>query len=165
MGVTLAFACDRVPESMREAGDSGVGPSASQATRGGPGRRIEWMIAPPGTSDLPAAVRAESARAKSAGRTLLVYVGATWCEPCKRFHEAVDQGLLDSAFPHLSVLAFDHDHDENALRTAGYVSQLIPLFAVPGEDGRASGKQIEGSIKGPGAVDQITPRLRELIGG
>jgi hypothetical protein len=34
---------------------------------------------------------------------------------------------------------------------------------VPRDDGSGSGEQIEGSIKGPGAVAQITPRLRELL--
>jgi len=34
---------------------------------------------------------------------------------------------------------------------------------LPREDGSGSGEQIEGSIKGPGAVAQITPRLKALL--
>ena len=40
---------------------------------------------------------------------------------------------------------------------------MIPLFALPGADGRASGKQIEGSVKGEAAVGEISPRLAALL--
>jgi len=49
------------------------------------------------------------------------------------------------------------------LQAAGYVSRLIPLFAAPGLDGRASGRQMEGSVKGDGAVGEIAPRLHALL--
>ena len=48
-------------------------------------------------------------------------------------------------------------------RAAGYAARLIPLLALPLPDGRASGKQIEGSIKGEGAVMQMRPRLAALL--
>ena len=123
------------------------------------------MQAPGGLADVSPAVRDAIGRERADGRTLLVYVGATWCEPCQRFHHAVEGGELDAAFPRLSVLAFDTERDGEALATAGYVSHLIPLFALPNEDGRASGKQIEGSVKGEAAVGEITPRLRALVTG
>ena len=33
--------------------------------------------------------------ADASGKRVLVYVGATWCEPCKRFHKALASGELD----------------------------------------------------------------------
>jgi hypothetical protein len=95
---------------------------------------------------------------------LVVYVGASWCEPCRRFHEAALGGELDQSFPGLTLLEFDLDRDRERLAAAGYVSKYIPLFAVPEADGSASGKQIEGAIKGEGAVEFIEPRLRALLG-
>ena len=61
------------------------------------------------------------------------------------------------------LLEFDADLDQARLEAAGYTSQMIPLFMRPAADGQASGRQIQGSIKGPGAVAEITPRLRRLI--
>ncbi len=120
--------------------------------------------APPApVADVADAVRRELATARGEGREVLVYVGATWCEPCQRFHQALDAGQLDTAFPTLTLLELDADRDGDALRAAGYSSDLIPLFAAPTADGRASGRQIEGSIKGEGAVAEITPRLRALL--
>ncbi len=98
------------------------------------------------------------------GKQLLVYVGATWCEPCRRFHDAALAGQLDAGFSKLRLLVFDADRDTDALERAGYRWELIPLFALPKADGTSSGKQIEGSIKGDRAVDQIVPRLRALVG-
>jgi thiol-disulfide isomerase/thioredoxin len=102
-------------------------------------------------------------KSSAAKRKLVVYVGATWCEPCQRFHKAAEHGELDSAFPDLDVIAFDADRDREKLAVAGYYSKLIPLFALPKADGTASGKQIEGGNKGDGFVATLTPRLRGLL--
>lgn len=105
-------------------------------------------------------------RATASGERVLVYVGATWCEPCQRFHHAVEQGELDGLLGATRLLEFDADRDGEALRNAGYVSRLIPLIAVPNLDGRASGRQLSGSIKGPNAVEKdLVPRLTALLEG
>jgi hypothetical protein len=113
--------------------------------------------------DVAALVRTELARARESGRHLIVYVGATWCEPCRRFHEAAARGELDSTFPTLTLLEFDLDRDEKRLAAASYSSELIPLFAIPASDGRASSERVEGGIKGDGAVGFIVPRLRAML--
>jgi thiol-disulfide isomerase/thioredoxin len=123
---------------------------------------VEIMAAPP-EGEVPTIVQREFARAKDERRTLLVYVGATWCEPCKRFHDAAAAGQLDATFPGLRLVEFDLDRDHDRLERAGYASRMIPLFAVPRADGTGSGQQIEGSIKGEGAVNQIAPRLSALL--
>lgn len=126
---------------------------------------------PRGVELLPAAadgtasqvVTRELERARHEGRQLLVYVGAGWCEPCRRFHAAAAAHQLDAAFPTLRLLEFDADRDGERLQAAGYQSRLIPLFARPAADGRASGRQMEGSVKGDGAVAEMVPRLRALL--
>jgi hypothetical protein len=110
-----------------------------------------------------ALVRTERTRAGASHRQLLVYVGAVWCEPCQRFHHAAERGELDASFPGLTLLEFDIDRDRERLAVAGYTSHYIPLFAVPKEDGTASGKQVEGGIKGDGAVGFITAKVKDLL--
>ena len=121
------------------------------------------LVAEPHVDAVAPVVARELTRARADGHQLLVYVGASWCEPCTRFHDAAAAGQLDDAFPHLRLLVFDADRDHDALVAAGYDSELIPLFVVPADDGRATGRHIEGSVKGEGAVAQITPRLRALL--
>lgn len=124
--------------------------------------RIEWIKAPAG-EDAATVVKRELERAQIDKKRLLVYVGATWCEPCKRFHDAAEAGQLDGVFPNLRLVEFDLDVDGERLARAGYASKMIPLFAVPTENGMGSGKQIEGSIKGEGAVLNLQSRLKPLL--
>jgi thiol-disulfide isomerase/thioredoxin len=125
-------------------------------------RGVRMVHAPPG-DDVAQLVREARERAKADGRDLIVYVGATWCEPCQHFHKAAAAGVLDGDFPSLTVLEFDLDEDRERLASAGYTSHFIPLFVVPDADGRASSKRFEGSVKGEGAIANIAPRLREIL--
>lgn len=123
---------------------------------------VEWVVAP-ADGDTAGVVARELARAKADRRTLLVYVGAAWCEPCERFHRAASKGELNSALSGLRFLAFDLDRDRDALDQAGYSSRMIPLFVVPQGDGRASTVRMEGGVKGEGAAGEITARLQRLL--
>ncbi len=97
---------------------------------------------------------------------VLVYVGASWCEPCQRFHEAVQKGELNGPLNGLRFLEFDQDRDAGALKVAGYSYQFIPVLALPDPDGRNHGRMISGSIKGPKAVQEnLVPRLQALLAG
>jgi thiol-disulfide isomerase/thioredoxin len=121
------------------------------------------FVTPAKKAELAAEVQEARAQAIADGRSLIVYVGATWCEPCQRFHAAAQRGELDAEFPNLSVLEYDLDAERERLVAAGYTSSLIPLFVVPSADGRASERRFEGSVKGEQALANITPRLRALL--
>jgi len=123
--------------------------------------RPRFVPAPPG--DVPTIVQAEAARARADGRRLVVYEGARWCEPCVHFHDAVVRGELDAVFPRISFLEFDADRDRDRLVGAGYGSEYIPLFALPGVDGRAAVPKAAGGIKGDGAVPYVTRKLQQLL--
>jgi hypothetical protein len=156
MAIAMAMAgCRGEPEPAQKEPPS----PATAATRAG---KVEIVEAPE-TSDVAAAVQKELARAKADGKELVVYVGAPWCEPCTRFHDAAKAGELDAVFPTLRLHEFNLDRDKDALEKAGYQSRMIPLFAVPRADGTGSGEQIEGSVKGPRAIGNITPRLQALL--
>jgi hypothetical protein len=156
-GLVLCLAallgCSREETSAPAAGSGVARPAALRA---------EVELAPDG-GEVPALVQAARERARREGRELVVYVGAPWCEPCTRFHDAVKAGQLDAAFPALRLLEFDLDRDRDRLAEAGYASEMIPLFVVPGEDGRGTPLRIEGSVKGERAVDEIVPRLAAIL--
>lgn len=116
-----------------------------------------------GAGDVDTVVREALTAATAEQRRLVVYVGATWCEPCQAFHQAVERGELDEALAGVRFLEFDSDHDGGRLETAGYGGRLIPRFVVPLADGRGSKDRIEGGIKGDGAVAHIMRRLGPLL--
>lgn len=128
-----------------------------------PAPRKLQLIDAPAAGDVEPIITAELAQAVAANDSLLVYVGASWCEPCRHFHDAAAAGELDESLGALRLLVFDADRDTDALEGAGYHSNLIPLFAVPRIDGRASGHQIEGAIKDRDAVTQLVPRIKTLL--
>jgi hypothetical protein len=104
--------------------------------------------------------------ADASGKRVLVYVGAKWCEPCQRFHRALESGQLDDVLAGTRFVEFDYDHDGAELRAAGYAPKFIPLFSIPDQSGHASGRAIEGSIKGDAAVrESLVPRLLALLDG
>ena len=143
----LLAACDSAPSAR---------PSASASVEQQRPRFIQ------GELPVAAFVAKQVAGAPVPGKTL-VYVGAPWCEPCQRFHRALEAGELDGQLGGVRFIEYDSDRAREALAADGYASRLIPLFAVPGADGRATTKRIEGSIKGEGAVSNIMPRLADLL--
>ncbi len=149
--------------ACKAAQDSGGEPSARSTDAGRPpaAGRVALIEAPAGP--VGPIVRASAENAARENRKLVVYVGAGWCEPCQRFHLAAARGELDGALAGVALLEFDLDRDGERLASAGYLSKYIPLFALPSPDGSASGKQVEGGIKGEGAVGFILPRLQALL--
>jgi len=156
LSVSFASGCSRVEESPR---GSDV-PPVTSVTKAP--KKLLWTRAPKG--ELSAVVAAHVKQAESQGRVPLVYVGATWCEPCQHFHRAAERGDLDASFGDLAILELDANEDEGRIQKAGYTSTYIPLFVVPGPDGRGTDRRIAGSIKGEGAVAEIAPRLSKLLG-
>lgn len=117
-----------------------------------------------GDGDVAPLILKQLATAGTEERDVLVYVGADWCKPCVRFHEAVAAGQLDAAFPTLTLVEFDAENDKTRLDAAGYGSRMVPLFAAPGPDGTGSGRRFEGSTESRGAVEEnILPRLEKLV--
>ena len=133
------------------------GPS-EPAERGGPA-----LIMAPAQGEVPELVLAELEQAKQHGQQLLVYVGASWCEPCQVFLDALKANELPPHFDDLRFLKFDHDNDESRLDEAGFGGKMIPRFVVPAPDGSATERRFEGSTKGPEAITNIVPRLEGIL--
>lgn len=130
---------------------------------GAPTRQKLTLEAAPAEGAIAPYIAGKLQAAQQQRRQLLVYVGAKWCEPCKRFHDAAKAGRFDARFPQLDLVEFDLDRDDARLRQAGYVSEYIPLFARPLADGRGSGRQFAGSVKGEAALGDLEQKLATLL--
>lgn len=150
------------PGLHRNSTDLPDSPARMQVERPVP-RKPEMVPARGGGESIEPLVRAELARAERDGRDLIIYVGAKWCEPCQRFKTALKSGRLDKDFPTLRVLEFDLDRDRARLKSAGCSGRMIPLFARPQANGQCGEVRFEGAVKGPEAIDNIKPRLAQLI--
>ena len=132
-------------------------PSSSSSTQ----TQLGLIPAPAG--EVAAIVKSQLATSRARGRRALVLVGAPWCEPCVRFHDAAKRGELDAALGDVDLVEFNADDDAERLRAAGCGSPMIPLLAVPDDDGRCSDRRMSGSVKGDGAVPEMLPRLQALL--
>lgn len=157
LAALLATACTGKPV------DAGATRGSAQAESKGATAKPEFVKVTAEGRGLPELVRESKARAQAEGRRMLVYVGASWCEPCQVFHRAVEAGRLDAELAGVRFLEFDADTDRQALVDGGYGGELIPRFALPGADGRGTDAKIEGGVKGEAAVDHIVQRLRPLL--
>jgi thiol-disulfide isomerase/thioredoxin len=155
----VLFACSEQAPVTGAATPSGSAQQGQVSTRSG---NVE-LVPAPAEGGLAEFVAQEVARGRSEQVPVVVYVGATWCEPCRDFHAAAAAGTLDAALGPMRFLEFDLDRDSERLKAAGYRSQLVPLFARPLPDGRASGTQTDGVQTGGRYVEQLTPRIRELL--
>ncbi len=119
---------------------------------------IRVIIATQDTDALSLA-RTERLRAKAEGRVLVVYAGAGWCEPCKRFKNAVQTGALDDKLAKTTLLVFDADRDADRLSSAGYTFKFIPYVGLPGSDGHPT-DSAEARSKGSEAWRDLIAKLQ-----
>ena len=105
-------------------------------------------------SDALSLIRTKRLEAKAEGRVLVVYVGATWCDPCKKMKAEMEAGRLDARLGKTTFLAFDADKDQDRLASVGYTFKFIPYVALPGADGRPT-ETAEARGKGADAYKEI----------
>jgi hypothetical protein len=160
LGIFATSACNG------RSGQRAPSPKASAAVAAGSREKPQLKKRTPPAPPLEQFVQQHVEEADAQGMRVLVYVGATWCEPCQIFHKALASGELDEALAGTKFVEFDADRDRAELRAAGYAPKYIPLFSVPDHSGHASGRAIEGSVKGDDAVKKdLVPRLLALLDG
>ena len=144
----------QTPDSVLSNTPASPSSKASSAASAAPLR----FLVPPDDLELGAFLRSERLKQKSDGRLLVVYVGAPWCPPCKRFHAASHGGALDATLGHVALVELDADRDGDRLAGLGYVFKSIPYFAVVGPAGKPA-KSLAVSDMGPSAQTQIVDTL------
>jgi len=144
------------PSSTTTPSTTGAAPSATSA-EGKPKGHVKVEVASQ-DSDALSLIRTKRLEAKAQDRVLVVYVSATWCEPCKKLKAELESGRLDDQLGTVTLLAFDADKDIDRLGSAGYTFKFVPFVALPGADGRPVDTQ-EATGKGSGAWRELLGKL------
>jgi thiol-disulfide isomerase/thioredoxin len=157
----VLLACNPTPKEAAKAEPTSSTTSTSTASgSAGPVKAGDKIRVIPAAQDSDALslIRTERLRAKAEGRVLVVYVSATWCDPCKKLKEEIEAGRLDDRYGKTTLLAFDADKDIDRLGSAGYTFKFVPYVALPGPDGRPADTQ-EATGKGSNAWKELLGKL------
>src|SRR6185503_1223882 len=105
-------ACHERPKRSERAKDASHSPSAAASIAPVAPKRADTLGDKPSLvpGEVPVAefVAREVARAPENGVTL-VSVGASWCEPCQRFHRSLEAGELDAELRRFRFIEYDLD--------------------------------------------------------
>jgi len=158
--IALSACATPKPEPSPTARSANPSESTMGKERGAP----DFVSVPSDLTDGATFLAGEFARAERDDRILLLTVGAAWCEPCNRFHEALHRGELDRELAGARFVELDADTQASLVAAAECRSKMIPLIARVTSDGRCGPRRSEGAIKGDGAVGYLLPRVRDLLG-
>lgn len=144
--------------SVATQGPVGAGPRTILAS---PSNAVD-LVSGVAAGGLQAVIADEIALASRADRRCIVYVGAPWCEPCKRFKAALVAGELDAQLKGFRFIELDADLDKQRLADAGYSMTLVPFFAAPTPLGGNSGRTTAGVPNKDSPMAPLAKRVAAL---
>ena len=136
---------------------SAAGPASTKAGA------ESWSVIGKGGS-LAASVKTEVAKAQAAGKKPVVYIGASWCPPCKAIKKYKSDPQMVTAFAGTHVIELDVD-DWSApdLDALDYKAKSVPVFIAVDKDAKAKGPTIDGGAWGDNIPANMAPPLTKFF--
>lgn len=160
-GVTLLLAsgCD-----SKAASEASPEPSRSAAMTAE--KASSWVKVGSGGEALQSRLKAEVGKAAERRQKPILYIGATWCEPCAALKKYKSDPRMAEAFEGTYVIELDLDDWKlDELKALGLRAGVVPVFHALGADGRASGKTIDGGAWGDNIPENMAPPLKRFFSG
>jgi thiol-disulfide isomerase/thioredoxin len=126
-----------------------------------PERTVAWTTIDT-HQDAPDALQEAARAAKGAP---VVYVGATWCGPCKAYKASLSDPKMKQAHVPVQILELDADKHPNTLQWAGITPNGVPHWEMVDSGGKSIGKTIDGSAWEANTVDNMAPALSKFFTG
>ena len=122
-----------------------------------------WSKVAAGAS-LAGKIKARVADAEKAKLKPVVYVGATWCEPCLAIKKHRDDPRMKEAFTGVAIIEVDMDQwKSEQFAELNMKPSAIPVFYAVGSDGKATGKEIDGGAWGDNIPENMAPPLKRFF--
>ncbi|APR88180.1 hypothetical protein A7982_13529 [Minicystis rosea] len=141
-------------------------PPKAEATKSAAGERgfVSVKLAS-SAGDLPAALKAEAAKAKAMGLKPYVEFWASWCGPCMAIKKNLDEPRMKAAFKGAYIIELNADEWSNKLSGTGMSAGVIPIFYQLDDEGKATGKKIDGGAWGDNIPANMAPPLDKFFHG
>jgi thioredoxin-like negative regulator of GroEL len=119
----------------------------------------------PTQGDLLTQLKTHVERAKAKKLQPVAEFYADWCPPCREFHKNLEDPALADALRGTYLVKLNMDDWHDHLKNTGFDVRTIPRFFLLGDDGRASGKMLDGDQWGRRPTPQtMAAALNKLLG-
>lgn len=144
--------------------DNNPAPDPSK-TAVAPDRGFVFTEINPAPDALMPAIQGEVKKAKSQGLKPYVELWASWCEPCMAIKHSLDDDRMKAAFKGTYVIQVYADAWGQKLAGTGFKASVIPIFYEVGDDGKPTGRTIDGGAWGDNIPANMAPPLDRFFHG
>lgn len=118
-----------------------------------------------GDGTLPNLMKVQAMAARSAGRHPYAELDATWCPPCQAISKTLADGepRMVDAFAGTTILQIDVDDWTADLAGASLDGSSIPIYYDLGQDGKPTGRTINGAAWGDNIPENMAPPLKAFF--
>jgi thioredoxin-like negative regulator of GroEL len=89
---------------------------------------------------------------------------ADWCAPCQAFQKSLGDPRMAEALRGTFLVKLNLDDWHDKLGGTGFKVDVIPAFYLVGDDGRPTGKMLDGNRWGRSTVPNMSAALRAFLG-
>ena len=150
------------PEAPKAAEPAPAAPAAeapaAEAPASHPG--VAWTIVPTG-EDSVEAVR--TAVAATTG-VPVIYIGATWCGPCKAYKRNLEDPQMIAAHKGAHIVELDADRHAGAIQTLTIQPEGVPHWEMVDREARPVGRRIDGRAWEADTPDNMAGPLTAFFG-
>lgn len=117
----------------------------------------------PSGGSLASILKVEVQKAKKLGRKPFVEFFADWCEPCKALRRSLNDPLMVDAFNNTYIIQLNADNWHSKLSGTGFSASAVPVFFEIDENGKPSGRKIDGGAWGANIPSNMAPPLKKFF--
>lgn len=156
----LASACDQKRDRAVTGDPSTASSSSAKSIASAP---FVITALSPTDGELAPLLKAEVAKAKKSNLKPFVEFHAAWCGPCVALEKSMsDQRMID-AFDGTYVIRLDLDDWSSKLEGTGFRANAIPVFYRLDDDGKPTGKTIDGGAWEDNIPENMAPPLKAFF--
>jgi thiol-disulfide isomerase/thioredoxin len=151
-----------LPACGQSSAQPGPDPASTSAAKPGSspsdGRGFVVTQIKPTAATFLADIQAEVKKARGQGLAPYVEFWATWCGPCMAIKKSLDDPRMKAAFKGTYIIQIDAD-SAPSLDGTGFKAGVIPIFYEVGDDGKPTGRTIDGGAWGDNIPANMAPPL------